>query len=248
MAHEALSLFPEAALTLPRIHRQRRLYFACKRCMDIALSAPFLIITLPLLLLIALSIKLDSPGPVLFKQERVGLRKRSIDGEDRWELGTFIMCKFRTMYHNVNPSAHQQFVQALIRNHAHEVERLRHKGATVVNKLGNDGRITRIGRILRRTSLDELPQLLNVLRGEMSLVGPRPPLPYEVAEYEPHHWRRLGTIPGCVGLWHVSGWCALGFEDMVAIDVWYVQHQSLWLDVKILLKTVPAILSGNGGG
>jgi lipopolysaccharide/colanic/teichoic acid biosynthesis glycosyltransferase len=248
MAHEALSPFPEAALTLPAIHRQKRLYFACKRCMDIALSAPFLIISLPLLLLIALLIKLDSPGPVLFRQERVGVRKRSIDGEDRWELGTFIMYKLRTMYHNVNPSVHQQFVKALIQNHVPEVERLRHNGATVVNKLGNDGRITRIGRILRKTSLDELPQLLNVLKGEMSLVGPRPPLPYEVAEYEPHHCRRLGTIPGCVGLWQVSGWLTLGFEDMVAIDVWYVRHQSLWLDVKILLKTVPAVLSGNGGG
>jgi lipopolysaccharide/colanic/teichoic acid biosynthesis glycosyltransferase len=102
--------------------------------------------------------------------------------------------------------------------------------------------------VLRKTTLDELPQLWNVLKGEMSLVGPRPPITYEVAEYEPHHWKRLQTIPGCTGLWQVSGWCTLGFEEQVELDIWYVEHQSLWLDTKILLQTVLAVLLRKGAG
>lgn len=245
--HDVSTHFSEQALVPMHIVGKRRLYFSCKRCMDTVLSALFLLISLPLLLLIALLITVDSPGPVLFKQERVGLRKRSVDGEERWELGTFFMYKFRTMYHNSNPSTHQQFVKALIRNDANEVARLKNDNDSVVNKLNKDPRITRVGKRLRRTALDELPQLWNVLRGELSLVGPRPPLPYEVAEYKPHHWRRLWTIPGCVGFWHVSGWNTLSFKEMVKLDIWYTEHQSLWLDIRILLLTIPAILSGKGG-
>ncbi len=237
----------EQVLTLPHVQRQRRLYFACKRGMDMALSGLALFITFPLLLLIALLIRLDSPGPALYRQRRVGLRKRSADGKHRWELGAFTMYKFRTMYDNCTAGIHKRFMKALIHNDAKEVACLRDNGHTVVNKLGNDPRITRVGKFLRKTRLDELPQLWNVLRGEMSLVGPRPALPYEVAEYRPHHRRRLEAIPGCVGLWQVSGWCTLDFEETMELDIWYVDHQSLWLDVKILLRTVPAILSGNGG-
>ena len=247
MAHDISQHFSQQALALTRIVGEKRLYFLCKRCMDIVLSVLFLTITLPLLLLVAVLIKLDSPGPVLFNQERVRLRKRSTGGEEGWEPSTFTMHKFRTMYHNSNPAIHQQFTKALIRNDEDKVLRLRNNGGSV-NKLTDDPRITRLGKVLRRTSLDELPQLWNVLKGEMSLVGPRPPLAYEVAEYKPRHWRRLGTTPGCVALWHVSGWCTVSFEEMVELDVWYIEHQSLWLDVKILLKTVPAVLSGKGGG
>lgn len=247
MGHGVLSYHTERALTLPHIQRQKRLYFACKRGLDVALSGLALFVTFPLFLFIALWIRLDSPGPALFRQERVGLRKRSINGERRWELGEFTMYKFRTMYDNANPGIHKRFIRALIQNDESEVARLRDNGHTVVNKLGNDPRITRVGRFLRKTRLDELPQFWNVLKGEMSLVGPRPALPYEVAEYKPRHWRRLGAIPGCVGLWQVSGWCRLDFEGMVELDIWYVDHQSLWLDLKILLKTLPAVLSGNGG-
>lgn len=234
-------------LALMGTYHEKWLYFLCKRCMDIILSLLFLIITLPLFLLIALLIKVDSPGPVFFKQERVGLRKRSIGGQKVWELSTFTMRKFRTMYHNCTRSMHWQFIGALIRDDENEFMRLRNNSDSVVNKLSNDPRITRVGKVLRKTTMDEWPQLWNVLKGEMSLVGPRPPIVYEVAEYKPHHWRRLETIPGCTGLWQVSGWNALGFEEMVELDVWYAEHQSLWLDIKILLRTVPAALLGKGG-
>jgi lipopolysaccharide/colanic/teichoic acid biosynthesis glycosyltransferase len=247
MGNGVLSYRSEQALALPHIQRQKRLYSACKRGMDVALSALALFVTFPLLLFLALLIRLDSPGPALFKQRRVGLRKRSVDGQGRWELDTFTMYKFRTMYDKANPGIHKRFVRALIRNDEGEVACLRDNGHTVVNKLGNDPRITRVGRVLRKTRLDELPQLWNVLRGEMSLVGPRPALSYEVEEYKPHHWRRLEALPGCTGLWQVSGWCTLDFEGMVELDIWYVDHQSLWLDIKILLQTLPAVLSGNGG-
>ncbi len=247
MEHAVSSYRTERGLTLPHVRRQRRLYFACKRGMDVALAGLALFITFPLLLFIALLIRLDSPGPALYRQGRVRLRNRSVDGDRRWELGTFTMYKFRTMYKDSSPGIHEHFMKALIRNDESEVARLRDNGHTVVNKLGNDPRITRVGKLLRKTRLDELPQLWNVLRGEMSLVGPRPALPYEVEQYKPGHWRRLEATPGCVGLWQVSGWCTLDFEGTMDLDIWYVDHQSLWMDIKILLKTVPAILSGNGG-
>jgi len=235
-------------LALTRTYHRKWLYFLCKRCMDIILSLLFLIITLPLMLLIALLIKVDSPGPVFFKQERVGPRKRSIGGQQRWELSTFIMYKFRTMYHDCNPRIHQQLVKALIRRDEDEWARLGNHTESVVKKVSNDPRITRVGKVLRKTTIDEWPQLWNVLRGEMSLVGPRPAIVYEVAEYEPRHRRRLETIPGCTGFWQVSGWNALGFEEMVELDIQYIEHQSLWLDILILLRTVPAVLLRKGGG
>jgi lipopolysaccharide/colanic/teichoic acid biosynthesis glycosyltransferase len=216
--------------------------------MDIVLSVLLLVVAFPFLLLIALLIKLDSPGPVLFRQERIGLRNRSAEAQERWQLGTFVMFKFRTMHQNSAPSAHQQLMKALIRGDEYDLDQIRHHGDSVVHKLSNDRRITRVGKLLRRTNLDELPQLWNVLRGEMSLVGPRPPLLYEVEQYKPHHWKRLGTIPGCVGLWQVSGWNTLGFDEMVKLDVWYIEHPSVWLDLRILLQAASAILSGRGGG
>jgi len=248
MRQEAVLQWPDQGASLARIHEEKKRYFWCKRCMDIVLPLLILIITLPLFLLIALLIKVDSPGPVFFKQERVGLRKRSIGGQKGWGLGTFTMYKFRTMYHNCNPSIHQQFMKALIRSDENQLAHLRNNSDSMVNKLSNDPRFTRVGKVLRRISLDELPQLWNVLKGEMSLVGPRPPIVYEVAEYKPHHWRRLGTIPGFTGFWQVSGWNTLRFEEMVELDIWYIEHQSLWLDIKILLQTLPAVLSGKGGG
>lgn len=230
--------------TLTRV-RNKQLYFQCKRFMDVVLSVLFLLLGFPFLLLIALLIKLDSPGPVLFKQERMALRKGS-EAEEKPQLATFVMYKFRTMHNNSAPGVHKQFMKALIRGDEHGLARLKRNPA--VNKLSNDRRITRVGKVLRRTNLDELPQLWNVLRGEMSLVGPRPPLPYEIAEYEPQHWKRLETVPGCVGLWQVSGWNTLNFDEMVELDISYIEHQSLWLDLKILLKTASAVLSGQGGG
>lgn len=226
---------------------EKRLYFLCKRGMDIIVSLLFLLLAFPLFLLIALLIRLDSPGPVVFRQPRVGLRKQVFDGQTVWEIAAFSMYKFRTMYHSRGRGMHWRFMKALIRHDEHEVVRLRGESGSAVNKLSADPRITRVGKVLRRTHLDELPQLFNVLKGEMSLVGPRPPIVYEVAEYEPDHWRRLQTIPGCTGLWQVSGWCAVGFEEQVELDAHYVEHQSLWLDTKILLKTLPAMLLAKGG-
>jgi lipopolysaccharide/colanic/teichoic acid biosynthesis glycosyltransferase len=247
MAGAATQDFSGRVLPLGLIIEGKRLYLLGKRCMDVLLSLLLLAATLPLFALIALLIKLDSPGPVVFRQERLGLRRRTLHGKQWWGLSPFVMLKFRTMYHDSDSTIHRRFVKALILSNESEMETLRKGSDSALNKLSDDQRITRVGKVLRRTSLDELPQLWNVLMGEMSLVGPRPPLPYEVEDYEPRHWRRLTTIPGCVGLWQVSGWCSLSFEEMVQLDVWYIEHQSLWLDARILLRTVAAVLSGKGG-
>jgi diguanylate cyclase (GGDEF)-like protein len=238
----------EQELSLMGSYHNKRLYFLCKRCMDIVASLLFLAIGFPLILLIALLIKVDSPGPVFFHQPRVGLRKRMVHGQRVWELTTFPMHKFRTMYCERGRGMHRQFMKALIQQNEEEVARLQNNNGHTVKKLTEDPRITRVGRVLRKTTLDELPQLWNVLQGEMSLVGPRPPITYEVAEYEPHHWKRLQTIPGCTGLWQASGWCTLGFEEQVELDIWYAEHQSLWLDTKIVLQTVLAVLLRKGAG
>jgi lipopolysaccharide/colanic/teichoic acid biosynthesis glycosyltransferase len=247
MAQAVLEQIRDQTQTLTQALEQKHTYFLCKRCIDFVISLLLLVVLSPLLLLIALLIKVDSAGPVLFKQERMRLRKPSADGKASCELDTFIMYKFRTMRPQSDPAIHQEFMKALIRNDENEVA-LFNNHASAINKLSNDARITRVGKVLRKLNLDELPQLWNVVKGDMSLIGPRPPLSYEVAEYKPHHWKRLMTIPGCVGLWQVRGWNALTFDEMVEIDVWYVENQSLWLDAKIVLMTVPAILSGKGGG
>jgi lipopolysaccharide/colanic/teichoic acid biosynthesis glycosyltransferase len=247
MAGVVLEQIPDQLQAVTPTFGQKRLYFLCKRCVDIVASAFLLVVAAPVVLLIALLIKLDSPGPVLFRQERLALRKRS-KGQEEWQLEPFVMYKFRTMRSHSAPGVHQQFMKALIQGDEQDLVRLRHENGAVVNKLSGDRRITRVGKPLRRANLDELPQLWNVLKGDMSLVGPRPPLAYEVAEYKPQHWKRLATIPGCVGLWQVRGWNTLTFEQMVRLDVWYVDHQSLWLDLRIVLETAAAVLSGKGGG
>jgi exopolysaccharide biosynthesis polyprenyl glycosylphosphotransferase len=196
-----------------------------KRIMDIVLASIMLVAALPVMLLLAMAIKLDSPGPIIFRQTRVGRGGRR-----------FTFYKFRSMYHNSDPQVHQQFVRNLINGN--------HSGK--IYKLAEDKRITRVGRFLRRTSLDELPQLWNVLKGDMSLVGPRPPIPYEVAEYKEWHKQRLTVTPGLTGLWQVTARSSVSFDEMVALDLEYVRRQSLALDIKILLLTIPAVLSGRG--
>ena len=192
-----------------------------KRVFDLALGVPLALIVLPLAALIALAIKIDSPGPVMFKQTRVGLH------------GQHFSCyKFRSMR----------------RTAEEEVEQLRdlNEASGPLFKIRDDPRRTRVGRFLRRISLDELPQLLNVLRGEMSLVGPRPPLPSEVEKYQHWHKQRLLARPGLSGLWQVSGRSDLTFDEMVLLDIYYIENWSLLLDLKILLRTVPKALSGDG--
>jgi len=219
----------------------RYLYFACKRCMDIVLGSLLLVIALPLMLLIAILIKLDSPGPVIFIQERVGARRGSKGGRMIWEVRNFAFYKFRTMVQDADPSIHQAILKAWVEGRAEPSD-----AGGIKFKPTSDPRVTRVGRILRRTSLDELPQLVNVLRGEMSVVGPRPDLPYSVEGYKPWHHERLAALPGMTGLWQANGRCRVSFDDMVRMDIEYVRNQSLWLDLKILFLTIPAVLSGRG--
>jgi lipopolysaccharide/colanic/teichoic acid biosynthesis glycosyltransferase len=212
----------------------RRTYFVCKRVMDLVLATIVLIIAAPVLVLIALLIKLDSPGPVLFTQPRLGQGGR-----------LFIFYKFRTMRHNADPEVHRRYVQSFIRNQLPDQHSV--AGSTPATfKLSLDPRISRVGHLLRRSSLDELPQLFNVIKGEMSLVGPRPPILYEVQEYQEWHKGRLAAIPGLTGLWQVRGRSRVSFDEMVRMDLEYIAQQSLWLDIRILLLTIPAVIFANG--
>lgn len=203
-----------------------------KRAMDIAGSATALILFSPLFLVIAIAIKLSSKGPILFKQERVG------------QYGLrFTFLKFRSMKCGNDPRIHQDYVKRFITGN---VEPAGEK-QTPFYKLQDDPRITRVGKLLRKTSLDELPQLINVLRGDMSLVGPRPPIPYELEAYQTWHRRRVLEVkPGITGLWQVNGRSKTTFDDMVRLDLRYAKAWSPWLDVQILLRTPRAVLSGNG--
>jgi lipopolysaccharide/colanic/teichoic acid biosynthesis glycosyltransferase len=203
-----------------------------KRMLDIAGSAMLLALLSPLLLLIAVLVKLSSPGPVLFRQLRVGQSAKP-----------FTMLKFRTMKANAEHALHQKFVTDFIKSGGQKLE----PGDTKLFKIADDPRVTPLGRILRRTSLDELPQLWNVLIGDMSLVGPRPPLHYEVEQYRSWHWRRvLEAKPGVTGLWQVAGRSRTTFDEMVRLDLRYVRTRSLWTDVKILLATPRAVVTGRG--
>lgn len=211
--------------------------FICKRAMDLVLATLALLLLAPLLLLIAVLIKLDSPGPVIFTQKRVGSRRRTHRGRTAWEITDFRVCKFRSMVRDADESVHREHIQAFVE------ARLDTSGTV---KLTEDRRVTRIGTFLRRTSLDELPQLFNVFKGEMSLVGPRPVPTYEADAYQEWHRERLAALPGITGLWQVKGRGLVSFSEMVRMDIEYVRHQSLWLDVRILLATIPAVLSGRG--
>ncbi len=198
-----------------------------KRTVDVLSSSLLLISLIPMLVLVAIAVRCSSPGPVLFKQQRVGRDGRM-----------FSMLKFRTMRVDSNPAIHQAYIEALVEGRAAP------KGS--LYKLADDPRITWIGRILRRYSLDELPQLCNVLLGDMSLVGPRPPIPYETALYRPSDLRRLSVAPGMTGLWQVSGRGLLTFHEMVELDLHYVDNWSIGLDLLILLRTPLVVLSGRG--
>jgi exopolysaccharide biosynthesis polyprenyl glycosylphosphotransferase len=212
----------------------RKHLHSVKRTMDVVGSAMALLMLAPLLMLIAAAIKASSKGPVFFKQKRVG---------QHGECFTFL--KFRSMYVNNDASQHQKYVRQLIAGQAAKSPSGDPNGG--VFKLTNDPRITRVGRFLRRTSLDELPQFLNVLRGEMSLVGPRPAIPYEVEAYDIWHRRRvLEAKPGITGLWQVQGRSRVGFDEMVRLDLRYVRSWSPWLDLKILLQTPKAVMDGTG--
>lgn len=203
-----------------------------KRAVDVVGSLVLLGILAPVFLLIAALVKLKSPGPVFFKQTRVGQGMKP-----------FTMLKFRTMHVNASHAMHHEFVTSFIKSGSQAQE----AGRKGMFKIANDPRVTTIGRILRKTSLDELPQFWNVLRGDMSLVGPRPPLQYEVDQYQPWHCRRvLDAKPGITGLWQVAGRSRTTFDEMVRLDLRYARASSLWTDVKILLATPMAVFVGKG--
>jgi lipopolysaccharide/colanic/teichoic acid biosynthesis glycosyltransferase len=227
------TLYPD----LQKREKKNRFGRATKRMVDILGSLLLLLLLSPVFAMIAAAIKLTSRGPVHFRQKRIG------------QHGVpFTFLKFRTMYVNNDASQHKEYVRQLIAGQAakHPVNG-NGNGNGAIYKLTNDPRITPLGSFLRRTSLDELPQLVNVLHGEMSLVGPRPPVPYEVEAYATWHRRRLlEAKPGITGLWQVHGRSRVGFDDMVRLDLRYARHCSPWLDLKILLQTPRAVIGGSG--
>ena len=229
--------------------RNLRLYFWMKRLLDIVASATLLVFFAPLMLAIAVAIKLDSDGPALFAQERVGARVRGKNGQRVWKAEAFTVYKFRTMRVNTSSERHQAFVQALIQKDEKALSALQGEAQTTQHnkyKLVNDTRITKVGSFLRKTSLDELPQLWNILIGDMSLVGPRPAIAYEVDMYREEHLGRLAATPGLTGIWQVTARSSVDFDGMAALDLEYIQQQSLWLDLVILVKTPLSVLMGKG--
>lgn len=218
-------------LTTPSLKGQQLLV---KRVLDLIGATLGLVLAAPAMLILAIAIKLDSRGPVFFRQERIGV------GGRRFEL-----LKFRTMYDGVPDTAHRELVTRMLQRDDLQIAHAGPDGKPVF-KLVNDDRVTRVGRWVRRRSLDELPQLLNVLKGDMSLVGPRPPLPYEFEQYEHWQFHRLQVRPGITGLWQVSGRNRLDYRQMCELDVDYIRTWSLWLDLKILVKTMPVVLSNSG--
>lgn len=219
-----------------RMDNAPQLSLFIKRAFDLMVAGTLLLVFFPLFLFIAMLIKIFSPGPVLFKQVRAG------------QYGTeFTMCKFRTMKLETDDSLHREYATNFITGKRLEfTDTKRDPEDDSVFKMTEDPRITPIGAVLRRTSLDELPQLLNVLRGEMSIVGPRPPIFYELNHYKEWHKKRLRAKPGLTGLWQVSGRSAVPFDEMVLLDLYYIDHWSLKTDLEILFRTIPVVLYGEG--
>ncbi|MGZ6372823.1 MAG: sugar transferase [Candidatus Limnocylindria bacterium] len=209
-------------------------YRLAKRALDLVGSSAGLVLASPVMLGIAAAIRLESPGPILFRQQRIGVGGRP-----------FMLYKFRTMHASADEDAHRRYVRKLIRPGSDSAAAAADPvdDATWI-PIEIDPRVTSFGRLLRRTHLDELPQLLNVLRGEMSIVGPRPPIPYEVELYEPWHLRRLAVLPGLTGLWQVRGWGKLSFDEGVALDLEYIEQRSFVGDIGIILRTFWQILTG----
>jgi lipopolysaccharide/colanic/teichoic acid biosynthesis glycosyltransferase len=222
-----------------------RLVNASCRALDIVGSAVLLVLTAPLLGVIVIAIRLDSPGPAVFRQQRIGRNRKP-----------FTVNKFRSMHNGAAHDRHREFVLRLIKGDPpqHDTPDREAAGEDAPGnnpprpyyKMIADPRITRVGRALRRSSLDELPQLWNVLRGDMSLVGPRPPIPYEVEHYPPAWFDRFAVKPGITGLWQVSGRSSVTLEEMVRLDIEYARRRTLWLNLRILMRTMPAVLSTKG--
>lgn len=207
-------------------------YLRAKRAMDIVLTLLALIPISALLLVTAIIIRLDSPGPAIFKQTRYGIN------------GTkFTFYKFRSMYNNVASDVHEKATAKFMSGSG----ALNHDDKNMPYKLGDDTRITRVGRYIRKLSIDELPQLWNILKGDMSIVGPRPPVEYEVKRYTAHEFLRLAGKPGLTGTWQVYGRGSVTYEEMIGQDISYLETQSLTYDLKLILLTVPVMIFGRGG-
>ncbi len=212
----------------------KKLQDALKRGMDIIGAIVGLLVFSPFMLVAAIAIRADSPGTIIFRQLRLGRKGRR-----------FSFYKFRSMYLNGDDRLHREYVANLIKGDLNKINQGDEEAP--LYKIKSDPRVTPVGRIIRKTSIDELPQFFNVLKGEMSLVGPRPPIPYEVEKYEPWHLRRILEVkPGITGLWQVDGRSTTSFDEMVRLDVRYARDWSLWLDIKILLKTVRAVIRSKG--
>ncbi len=221
---------PVIALGRPGVSGWQRF---CKRAFDVLVSVVLLATLWPLMAALAILIRLDSPGPAIFRQERIG--KDEVP---------FTMLKFRTMREGADEGVHRAHITKLIRGNLGPEELCGRPDGTV--KMERDPRVTRVGRVLRRTSLDELPQLLNVLRGQMSLVGPRPEMPYALPVYKDWYRRRFACLPGITGWWQVKGRNRVSYDEMIRMDIYYVEHMSFWLDLRITLLTLRAIVSGKG--
>ncbi|MEA3335009.1 MAG: sugar transferase [Chloroflexota bacterium] len=227
---DSSSIYPQA---LQKLQTRTLAYERLKRALDFLAAAFFLVVFSPLLLLIAVAIKIDGPGPVLFIQRRTGRYGRP-----------FNFFKFRSMSYSKN---HAQIHREFVRQYANGVDKDQTTNG-LHKPFQNGPTITRVGKFLRQSSLDELPQLWNILRGDMSFVGPRAWADYELENYKDWHYRRLEVTPGLTGLAQISGRSALSFDNIIRLDIDYIENRSLWMDFKILLKTIPVVLTGANTG
>jgi len=211
--------------SIASVTRQKGIALLVKRVFDVVGASIALVVLFPLLVLAAIAVKVDSPGPVLFHQRRVGRNGRH-----------FTIHKFRSMVADADPAVHQEYLKAQA------------AGSQEHYKVEDDDRITRIGDLFRRLSIDELPQLWNVIVGQMSLVGPRPDVPYSLEQYEAHHHRRFDVLPGLTGLWQVSGRSELSLQEMLELDIRYVDEWSFAMDLRLLMRTIPELLRPERAG
>jgi lipopolysaccharide/colanic/teichoic acid biosynthesis glycosyltransferase len=227
------------------VQEKRKLYFSIKRVMDIIITSVLLLFLSPLILIICLGILIYSPGPIFYIQERLGAKRTNYKDKIFWKKQKFNCYKFRTMRVNSDSAIHEAYIKALIEDNKEKMSELQ-GGTSEIRKLVSDPRVTRPGKFLRKLSLDELPQFWNVLRGDMSLVGPRPAIPYEVEMYKPWYNRRLEAQPGITGLQQVTARCTASFDEQVKLDIEYIERQSIWLDLLIMIKTPFVVLSTKG--
>jgi lipopolysaccharide/colanic/teichoic acid biosynthesis glycosyltransferase len=242
----SLKVFSTSAATGSRVQNSTdTVYFISKRMIDVAFSLFALVLSSPLLVFSAILIVMDSPGPVFFKQKRVGVRLERDGKFLSWKQESFYCYKLRTMVDGAKSDQHQAYLKALITKDEKKLREIEGENAKI-HKLVNDSRVTRVGKFLRKLSLDEIPQFFNVLKGEMSVVGPRPAIPYEVENYTPYHMRRLTAKPGITGLQQTTARSTRSFDEQVELDIKYIENQSILQDLVIIAKTPFAIFTQKG--